>query len=231
MQTQTSMCSGDHLRELMPNDIKAAYGTGLGLCLSIFFFTIIWPILFVLILRYQNLEAYKMKHENYLDTQNRTVTIIHEVLISTLCAYHIMFASTLCGDSTLFEQFLLTISAGFHIYDFLALIWLKLLDKDRFFHHTLVIAGTLYTLRQNNGAYAFVVGISVATSSNPLCHARKILRNLGKRYTKTYELVECTCFIAFFICRVIIGHPALYHFLKCPALNNFSKLVAVGICV
>ena len=231
MQSQTSMCPGDHLREQTPNDILAIYGTGLGLCLSILFFTIIWPILFVLVLRYQNLEAYKMKHANYLDTQNRTVTIVHEVLISTLCGYHIMTASTLCGDSTLFEQFLLTISAGFHIYDFLALLWLKLLDKDRFFHHTLVIAGTLYTLSQNSGAGAFVVGISVATSSNPLCHARKILRNLGKEYTKTYELVECTCFVAFFICRVIIGHPALYHFVQCPSLNYLSKLVAVGICV
>jgi len=88
-----------------------------------------------------------MKHANYLDTKNRTVTIIYEVLISLLSAYHIMSTSTLCGDSTPFEVFLLTISAGFHIYDFLALVWLKLLDKDRFFHHTLVIAGALYTLR------------------------------------------------------------------------------------
>lgn len=124
---------------------------------------------------------------------------------------------------------MLIISAGFHIYDFLALFWLKLLDKDRFFHHTLVIAGALYTLRQNSGAGTFVLGIFVTTSSNPLCHARKILRNLGKRYTRTYELVEYSCFIAFFICRVIIGHPALYVGLKCPALNNFGKFVAIGI--
>ena len=97
------MCPEDHLRELIPNDTKATYFTGLGLCLSILFFTIIWPILFVLVLRYQNLEAYKMKHANYIDTQNRTVAIIHEVLISLLSAYHIMFSPSLCGDSSAFE--------------------------------------------------------------------------------------------------------------------------------
>ena len=126
---------------------------------------------------------------------------------------------------------MLTISAGFHIYDFLALLWLKLLDKDRLFHHTIVIGATLYTLRQNSGAGFVVFGIFIATVSNPLIHVRKILRNLGKRYTITYELVEYTCFIAFFICRVIIGHPYLYPYLTCPALNNVAKFVAVGIFV
>ena len=125
---------------------------------------------------------------------------------------------------------MVTISVGFHIYDFLALVWLKLLDKDRCFHHTTVIAGGLYTLRQNSGAALLVLGIFCTTVSNPLCHARKILRNLGMRYTRTYEIVEYTCFAAFFICRVMMLHPAMYFVLTCPALNKFAKLVAVGIC-
>lgn len=94
-----------------------------------------------------------MKHENYLDTKNRMVTIIYEMVITLLTAYHIVFTFTKCGDSTTpYEYFMLTLSAGFHIYDLLALAWLKLLDKDRLFHHSTVIAGLVFTLTQNSGA-------------------------------------------------------------------------------
>ena len=93
-----------------------------------------------------------MKHENYLDTKNRMVTIIYEVLISLFTGYFIVFKFTKCGESkTPYEHFMLTLSAGFHIYDLLALAWLKLLDKDRLFHHSIVIGGLINTLTQNSG--------------------------------------------------------------------------------
>ena len=93
----------DYLIDLIANDKKATFSTGFGLYFDVFQSTIFWLILFVLILRYQNLSAYKMKDANYLDTKNRTVTIIYEVLVSLLSAYHVMSTSTLCGESTPFE--------------------------------------------------------------------------------------------------------------------------------
>ena len=102
MQSFTTMCHEDNLMGLIHNDKKETYSAGFGLCFDIFLSTIIWLIPCYFIFRYQNLSAYKMKHANVLDTKNKTVTIIYEVLISLLSAYHVMSTSKLCADSTPF---------------------------------------------------------------------------------------------------------------------------------
>ena len=75
-----------------------------------------------------------------------------------------------------------------------------------------------------------MLGLFVSEVSNPAMHIRIMLRNLGKRYTRAYEVAEYTYFISFFIGRVIIGHPVIYISLMCLALSKFTKFVSLGIC-
>ena len=96
-------------------------------------------------------------------------------------------------------------------------------------HHILVIFGLLITLGQNSGTGYCVLGLFVSEVSNPAMHIRIMLRNLGKRYTRAYEVAEYTYFISFFIGRVIIGHPVVYISLMCPALSKLTKFVSLGI--
>ena len=217
--------------DLINFDQEATHGTGFGLCLDFAISTVAWTLLFILFYNYPDLSAYKMKYEVYLDFKNRMVSFVHGVSVIFLCAYHIMFTFTECGDPTIsIEYFLLVLSGGYFTYDFLAMAWLKLLDKDMTIHHILVIFGALITLEQNSGTGYFVLGLFVSEVSNPAMHIRIMLRNLGKRYTRAYEVAEYTYFISFFIGRVIIGHPVLYVSLMCPALSKFTKFVSLGIC-
>ena len=75
-----------------------------------------------------------------------------------------------------------------------------------------------------------MLGLFVAEVSNPAMHVRIMLRNVGKRYTRAYEVAEYTYFLTFFFGRVVIGHPVVYASVTCPALSKFSRFVSLGIC-
>ena len=49
------MCLAAEQMNMIEHDEKATYGTGLGLSLDIFLFTIVWSLLFVFILCYTDL--------------------------------------------------------------------------------------------------------------------------------------------------------------------------------
>ena len=72
-------------------------------------------------------------------------------------------------------------------------------------------------------------GLFVAEVSNPAMHLRIMLRNLGKRYTRAYEVSEYAYFMSFFFGRMVIGHPVVYATVTCLHISNFAKFVSVGI--
>ena len=79
--------------------------------------------------------------------RNRMVSFVHGVLILLMSAYHSLFTFTECGDATSpIEYFVLVLSGGYFTYDFFAMAWFKLLDKDMAVHHLLCITGMLISL-------------------------------------------------------------------------------------
>lgn len=113
------------------------------------------------------------------------------------------------------EQFTLLMSGGYFFYDLLCMIWLGLLDSAMLIHHTMCIVGIWILLAQDGSAFAIVHGLFVAEVSNPAMHTRVILRHLGYRYTKAYEVAEYMYFSLFFFGRVIMGHPVVYNVISC----------------
>ena len=209
---------------------KAILGTGFGLVPDFIFSAIAWTFLLVILSNWPDLSAHNLKREINLDMRNRMVSFIHGLFILLLSAYQVYFAFTECGDATNnTEYFILTVSGGYFTYDFFAMAWYKLLDKDMAIHHMLCVGGTVVVLAQNMGAGFVVQGLFVAEVSNPAMHMRIMLRNLGKRYTRAYELSEYAYFISFFFGRIIIGHPVVYSTVTCPSISNFAKFVSVGI--
>ena len=71
-----------------------------------------------------------------------------------------------------------------------------------------------------------MLGLFVAEVSNPAMHIRIMLRNMGKRYTRAYEVAEYTYFITFFFGRVVIGHPTVYASVTCPLLHRRSSTLS-----
>ena len=162
--------------------------------------------MFILIYHYPDLSSFKLSPAVELDVRNRVVSFIHGIVALLICGYHILFTFTECGEQTVPAEYLvLVISGGYFTYDLLAMAWLGLLDIDMTIHHLLCAVGILISLRINVGTGYFVLGLFVAEVSNPSMHIRVMLRNLGMRYTKSYEVAEYLYFATFFFGRVVIG--------------------------
>jgi hypothetical protein len=110
-----------------------------------------------------------------------------------LAGYHTYFLAIDCGGkNTTFDRFILEMSMGYFLYDLVAMAYLRLLDGSMFIHHMICITGFYITLCEGrNGSYT-IAALFVTEISNPIMHFRIVLKHLGKRYTKLYELCEMT---------------------------------------
>jgi hypothetical protein len=56
-----------------------------------------------------------------------------------------------------------------------------------------------------------------------------MLRDIGKRYTKAYEVAEYIYFAMFFFGRVIMGHPTVWNTVTCQSMHWLAKFVSLGV--
>ena len=121
-----------------------------------------------------------------------------------------------CGSLTTQREYaILVTSSGYFSYDFLSMAWFGLLDRDMTIHHLLCIAGMVWTLSLGKGANYVVAGLFIAEVSNPAMHMRIMLKHIGLRYSRSYEIAEFFYFVLFFIGRIITGVPVVYYTLAC----------------
>lgn len=80
------------------------------------------------------------------------------------------------------------ISLSYFVYDTVACIYYKLIDRSMLLHHIVCITALALCLMGFKGSFYLIVGLSVAEISNFPMHLRTILRNIGLKYTKLYQL-------------------------------------------
>ena len=215
---------------LLSPDAKSPFGSGYGLIVDFLVSTTFWTTLQIVFFQFPNLDAYKMNRSNYLDFRNRMVSFVHGMVCLSLSAYHFAFMRTECGQSkNHLEYFTLVMSGGYFSYDFLGMAWFNILDLDMAVHHALCVAGIIAVLVQDIGCGNVVMGLFVSEVSNPSMHVRILLRHMGKRYTKAYEVAEYIYFGSFFVGRIIIGHPVVYDTVVCAEMNILARFVCLGI--
>ena len=75
--------------------------------------------------------------------------------------------------------------------------YFKLLDIDMTIHHILAVLLFIGAIGTGGGTNLFLVSLGFGEISNPAMHLRIMVKNLGMRYTRTYEVLEITYFITF----------------------------------
>ena len=192
--------------------------------------TLIWISIQTVLFQVPDLSKYNLDRNKYLDFRNRLVSFIHGILCLLLSSYVAYLKFSSCGDATTqLEYFILTMSGGYFSYDFISMAFFGLLDLDMAIHHLMCIGGIVMILIENKGASFVVNGLFVAEVSNPAMHCRVMLRYMGLRYSRAYEVAEYTYFIMFFFGRVILGHPVTFNTVSCEDVNNVAKFVALGV--
>ena len=171
-----------------------------------------------------------MKRVAVLDMRNRQVSFVHGIFCIVLSTHYLLTVENSCGSANNnYDYSILVMSCGYFSYDFLSMAWFGILDLDMTIHHLLCISGMVYTLLLETGANYIVTGLFMAEVSNPAMHMRIMLKHVGLRYTRAYEVAEFIYFGAFFAGRMIIGHPCVYKTMICSELNYFAKIVCLGV--
>jgi hypothetical protein len=159
-----------------------------------------------------------------LDIKNRIVSIMHgtlSFLFSTIFIYHFGINFDLPID--ILSTKLVSLSLGYFLYDLIACLWLGLWDSKLIIHHILAISGFFFPFIAGKGIFAGIIGLFMAESSNFPMHFRVILKQLGLRHTKAYELFDDMYFAIYIFARGICSP------IFC-IMSFFSKDTPLFIC-
>ena len=109
--------------------------------------------------------------------------------------------------------------------------WYGLLDATMVIHHTVVAMGMTLALSQGITANLVVGGMFIAEVSNPPMHIRVMLRHLGLRYSKAYEVCEIWFIMLYTFGRIIVGVYQVHQVCTCGSALFLVKFAAVALLV
>ena len=137
-----------------------------------------------------------------LDIKNRIASIAHGMLsffFSSLFIYHYGINFDMPID--LLSTKLVSLSLGYFVYDLIACLWFGIWDSKLIIHHVLAISGFIFPFFAGKGIFSGIIGLFFAESSNFPMHFRVILKQMGLRHTKAYELFDIMYLIIYIFAR------------------------------
>jgi hypothetical protein len=210
--------------------------------LQILFSLTCWIVLYNILL-YVPLPQYKkMKDKDgkpipigkmeILDIQNRMVSFIHGLILCILSFIDVTYVGLPYGSpNTGFQSFTLTFSLGYFLYDTLAMYYYGLLDAPMMFHHGIVCLGVYLSLCFQASGAEILGGMFISEVSNPVMHARLIVRSLGLRHTKIYESCEFIYIFLYIYYRLFKGIFVVYNTVSTPNGHPIVKAIAIGVAI
>jgi hypothetical protein len=191
---------------------------------------VIWSLIYLAVLAIGSQFKFKMSRNDELDMLNRVVSIFHGAAALILSGYHFASYGAHCSLPNVdYENQVFLMSAGYFTYDFLAMAYYGLLDAPMTLHHVVVVIGEIMTVELGSSASLALAALFVAEISNPAMHIRVILKHLGLRYTKLYELFELTFVFLYTFVRLLLGFYIVYLMVSCPSLHVAVRISAVVI--
>jgi hypothetical protein len=135
-----------------------------------------------------------------------------------------------CGaDNKLIERRLIMVSDAYFLYDFLIMAFYGLLDIEMTIQHLACASGIAWSINGNITCNYIVMGLLVAEISNPARHNRIIIRHLGMRYNRLYEVLEIAYLIIYMFARAVVGITVVYDTFLCRENPIGISLVSLTI--
>lgn len=98
-------------------------------------------------------------------------------------------------------------------------------------HHAACVFGMAMNIASGTSANLMLGGLFIAEVSNPAMHVSTILRRLGMRYTRTFEISELLFMLLYTIGRIILGTFQVYNIVTCADSTLMMKITGVVILV
>lgn len=163
------------------------------------------------------------------DVKNRFVGIIHGLLTCILAGYNVFHDQPSYTDKNSDLQiFILLISMGYFVYDYLACVYYGIADKALAIHHSLGVIGYLSGIYANNSTLA-ICGIFYGECSNSSMHIRALLRIFGKRHTLIHELFDFLYLTIYIIARGVFVTNLAYNAVLISEIPLFLRIACCGL--
>ena len=119
------------------------------------------------------------------------------------------------------------VSVGYFVYDSACMTYYGLLDTAMIVHHTMAIIIMYVSLVTNTSAYLVVSGMFIGEVSNPPMHFRVVLKHLGLRYSKCYDICEIWFIVMYTYGRILIGISLAWDICACESVNDAVKFATI----
>lgn len=174
----------------------------------------------------------KLKYKDKIDLRNRMVSFVHGLTMAFLAGYQFYFLDRPFGTPiTQFETNILVVSFTYFFYDFAALTYYGILDPGMIIHHSVVCLGMYLSLCLQMSASEILAGLYISEISNPMMHGRIILKHLGRRFTKLYEVLEFSYIGAYIYGRLFLGAFVVYGTVTTTQTNIVIRMISVLIAL
>lgn len=170
--------------------------------LQIGYFVVLWTILYIVV---HNVFRFTKVRATDLDIKNRIVSIMHgtlSFLFSSIFIYYVGIDFDLPID--MLSTKLVSLSLGYFIYDLIACLWFGLWDSKLIIHHVLAICGFSFPFFIGRGIFSGIIGLMLAESSNFPMHFRVILKQMGYRHTRIYEVFDNMYLFIYMVARGVV---------------------------
>jgi hypothetical protein len=163
------------------------------------FFFVLWNIFYVVV---HNMLSFSKNRKTELDIKNRCVSIVHGTLsfvLSTIFILH--FGINFDFPNNILSMKLVSLSLGYFLYDLIACLWFGIWDSKLILHHILAISGFFCPFVTGTGIFSGIIGLFMAEASNFPMHFRVILKQMGLRHTKIYEMFDTMYLVIYIVAR------------------------------
>lgn len=187
-------------------------------------FTSLWSLLFLLAWSLVRLPA--LKPRAVWDIRNRLVSAVHGTFAYCVALYALTFWREFGLENTPLENFLVSGTLGYFLYDTVSMLSFSLYDSFILVHHVAVVVGLTASLVTNMGGAEITWGYIITEGSNAFLHGKEITRDLGLKDTKLYLTVELGFFATYYFGRFAVGVPGVYWIVTSATTPLLVKSVA-----
>jgi len=187
-------------------------------------FTCLWSLLFLLAWSAIRLPA--LKPAAVWDIRNRLVSAAHGTFAYFVALYALTFWRDFGLENTPLENFLVSGTLGYFLYDTVCMLSLSLYDSFILVHHLAVVVGLSASLLTNMGGAEITWGYIITEGSNAFLHSKEITRDLGLKDTKLYLTVELGFFATYYFGRFAVGVPGVFWIVTSATTPLLVKSVA-----
>ena len=195
----------------------------------IFLSALVWYTTFITVIKLVHLPQYDKK--TAVNVKQKIVALVYDVIVlnGPLYIYITRGITEDLYDHPI-DNFFLLESCGYYMAHLFIVVSNRITHKGQILHHLLTIFTIFAAVFTGQGQFGLLWLFIYQLSHFPL-HGRALLKDIGKTYTKIYEIIEIIYFVTYLFERGIGGSWLMYFSIFGINLPIYAPIVGSGLYI